>query len=181
MFSLFWIFSVPVAVFMFPFCFVIGDLINEFFGAKTTRLVIIFIFIFNALSLGIAALGSLVDAAPFSSVSKETYDAVFLSAPRAFLGSVTAFIIGGFANALLFSRLKKAGAYLWVRAGVSSLLGIILDSLIFIAVTFAGVLPVKDLFMTVAGQIIAKAIISVALGVPLTMLISKALNKWYLK
>ena len=97
------------------------------------------------------------------------------STPRIWAGGIVAYGISTLLNVAIFSRLKaREGARLmWLRAGVASVLSQIVDTLIFITVSFYGVFPIANLLM---GQMLAKVVLS-ALLVPWLIYIFVAVGR----
>ncbi|WDF73370.1 queuosine precursor transporter [Novosphingobium sp. KACC 22771] len=79
-------------------------------------------------------------------------------------------------NVYVFSRLArgKDGKHLWLRAWAASLLSQIVDTLIFITISFYGVL---DLGPLMKGQILSKLVLSTIMVPPLIYLFV-ALGRW---
>ena len=88
------------------------------------------------------------------------------STPRIWLGGITAYGISTLLNVYIFSRLKaREGARLmWLRAGIASILSQIVDTLIFITISFYGEFPIGNLLL---GQMLAKVVLSLILVPPL--------------
>ena len=63
---------------------------------------------------------------------------------------------------LLPSALKEYGGanILWLRAGIASILSQIVDTLLFISISFYGVFPIGNLLL---GQMLAKVVLSAIL------------------
>ena len=170
-------FTIPAAVLCYPFGFVCNDIITELFGFKTTRKVIFLTFAFNAIVIGFLALAATLPPSQ-NFANDAAFNLVFLSAPLILVASFTAFIASGILNSFIFDALKKTGRFpLMARSSVSTVFGIILDSVIFIGIAFAGKLPPDILLMTMLGQIIAKFVVGVGIGTPLTWCILKRLKR----
>lgn len=88
---------------------------------------------------------------------------------RIWLGGIVAYGTSQTLNVTLFSWLKgREGAkLLWLRAGVSSVLSQIVDTLLFVSIAFYGVFPIGQLML---GQMIAKVVLSAVLVPPLIYL-----------
>jgi len=97
------------------------------------------------------------------------------STPRIWLGGIFAYGISTLLNVAIFSRLKaQEGAKLmWLRAGVASILSQIVDTLIFITISFYGVFPIASLLV---GQMLAKVVLSAVL-VPWLIYVFVALGR----
>ena len=77
-------------------------------------------------------------------------------------------------NVLIFSRLSGvAGRFLAVRGFIAAALSQIVDTLLFISISFYGVRPIGELM---AGQMIAKVVLS-AVMVPLVILLVVSLGR----
>ena len=64
-------------------------------------------------------------------------------------------------NVLIFEKLKStAGAMLWLRAGVASVASQVIDTLLFITISFYGERPIAELMV---GQMTAKIVLSIVL------------------
>ncbi|MCL2751881.1 MAG: queuosine precursor transporter [Firmicutes bacterium] len=165
----------PAAVICYPFCFAVSDLINEYYGFRTTKKVIWFAFIFNAIVVALTALAVILPPASIYE-NNEAFKTIFLSAPRILGASFIAFMAGGILNSYIFDRIRKKNNVLALRSSVSTLLGVITDSLIFITLAYAVYMPFGALMLMVLWQMLAKLIIGIGLGTPLTLLTVKLLR-----
>ncbi|MCL2062609.1 MAG: queuosine precursor transporter [Firmicutes bacterium] len=167
----------PAAVICYPLCFVASDLINEFYGFKTTKKVILFAFIFNALVVGLTALAVVLPPAP-GYEHNEAFKTIFLSTPLILGASFLAFAVGGILNSYVFNKIRKKNKPLALRSVVSTFLGIIVDSFIFITLVCMFDTPFGELMLLVLWQVLAKIIVGIGLGTPLTLLTVKLHNKY---
>jgi uncharacterized integral membrane protein (TIGR00697 family) len=94
------------------------------------------------------------------------FETIMSSTPRIWLGGIFAYGISTLLNVYIFSRLKggEGSKLLWLRSGVASALSQAVDTLIFISIAFYGVFPIGELL---AGQMIAKVVLSIVLVPPL--------------
>lgn len=170
--------TLPAAVICYPFCFTVGDIINETYGVKTTRSILISTFLLNAVALAFLAAAAILPASPFFT-HNEGFNAIFMSAPRILLASFLAFLVSGFLNAYVFDKIKQKGRHLAVRSAVSTFLGVVVDSFLFItlAFSFTNGMGLTDIMLMVLWQTLAKLVLGVGLGTPLTLLVSKTLPK----
>jgi uncharacterized integral membrane protein (TIGR00697 family) len=92
----------------------------------------------------------------------EAFDLMMGATPRIWIGGIAAYGVSQFLNVTIFSRLKtREGArLLWLRAGIASVLSQIVDTLIFITVSFYGLFPIANLLL---GQMLAKVVLSILL------------------
>ncbi|HAX97228.1 MAG TPA: hypothetical protein DCY35_12040, partial [Prolixibacteraceae bacterium] len=86
--------------------------------------------------------------------------------------SLTAYLIGSFVNAMIMSKFKlmTKGKGFTLRAIVSTLAGEGIDSLVFIIIAFAGIIPFNQLIIMVALQAAVKTVFEIVV-LPLTVLI----------
>jgi len=71
-------------------------------------------------------------------------------------------------NVFIFSKLARGeGKLVWLRGMIASVVSQIVDTLLFITISFLGERPIMDLMV---GQMIAKVILSIILVPPLIAL-----------
>jgi uncharacterized integral membrane protein (TIGR00697 family) len=144
------LFSIPLAfdggTLLFPFAYVLGDILTEVYGFRTARRVIWTGFIAMVLSsLVFFTLGKLPPEKYWEiNTGSTAYNAVLggISSGGIVLASLCAYLAGEFSNAAVLSKLKTKtkGRLLWVRTIGSTLVGELLDTLIFLSIaTAAGV------------------------------------------
>jgi uncharacterized integral membrane protein (TIGR00697 family) len=151
-------FVLSAAIVIFPISYIVGDVLTEVYGYARARRVIWLGFGSNLLAgLAIMAAGALPPA-PFWLESQKAYDAILGVAPRILIASFAAYLVGEFANAVVLARMKVAtgGRHLWARTIGSTIIGQGLDSLVFVSIAFAGVMPGDILTMTIVNQWLAK-------------------------
>ena len=90
------------------------------------------------------------------------FNTMMTSTPRIWIGGIIAYGVSTLLNVSIFSRLKaREGArLLWLRAGIASILSQIVDTLLFITISFYGVFPITNLLL---GQMVAKVVLSAVL------------------
>jgi uncharacterized integral membrane protein (TIGR00697 family) len=148
----------PAGILIFPISYIVGDVLTEVYGYRQARLVIWLGFLCNLIVVLAVWLGQLLPAAPFWD-GQAAYERILGYTPRLLVASFLAYLVGEFANAYVLARLKVAtgGRWLWLRTIGSTLVGQGLDSLVFIALAFGGVIPVEALVVTIATQWLAKS------------------------
>jgi len=139
---------------LFPIAYVLGDILTEVYGFKVARRVIwigffslaltsFFFFILSVLPGDIIWEGYAGTAA---------YNAILggMSTGGIALASLSAYFIGKFSNSIILSRIKvlMQGRALWVRVIGSSLVGHLLDSLVFVTVASLTGVFAWELFIT---------------------------------
>ena len=153
---------------IFPVSYVIGDVLTEVWGYGATRRVIWLGFACNALMVAALWLGGELPAAPFWK-GQDAYEIIFSQTPRVLLASFLAYLVGEFANAFVLAKLKIAtgGRWLWMRTIGSTVVGQGLDSVVFVTLAFAGVVPAGALVPIVVAQWMVKVLYEAA-ATPLT-------------
>jgi len=181
------VFSIPLAfdggTILFPFVYVLGDVLTEVYGFKTTRRVIWTGFAAMALAvLVFFVLGVLPSEAYWEETAgTEAFNAILggMSYGGIVLASLTAYLAGEFSNAAILSKLKvkMRGRLLWVRTIGSSLVGQFLDTTIFVLIaTIAGVFGWELFWSLVITNYLMKCGIE-ALVTPFTYRVSGFLKK----
>ena len=159
------------AIVIFPVSYIIGDVVTEVYGYARARQVIWLGFLGNAVAVAAIWVGGQLPAAGFWE-GQEAYEAILGATPRILLASFLAYLVGEFANAYVLAKMKiaMAGRRLWVRTIASTLVGQGLDSVVFVLVAFAGVIPARALALTMVTQWLVKSAYE-ALATPLTYLV----------
>lgn len=147
------------AVFIFPITYILSDLVSEVYGYRWSRLTCYFGF---AANLFAALVFSAVIQSPAPSYwqNQEAFQTVLGSTPRVLVASLLAFVIGDYVNDQIFARMKRKypdsikgfGA----RAIFSSLMGELVDSLVFLPLAFWGLMPVQTLVIMTLSQVVIK-------------------------
>lgn len=139
--------SFTAGVLLWPFVFVLTDIINEYFGRGGVRFVswlavILILYAFTAVYFAIA----LAPAGWWVGVGAErgvpdmqaAYAAVFGQGLWTIAGSVTAFLIGQLLDVAVFHRIRKATGERWIglRATGSTLVSQFVDSFVVLYIAF---------------------------------------------
>lgn len=169
--------SLDGGTFLFPLTYIFGDILTEVYGFKKARKVIWLGVFANIL---MAATFMVVGFLPAASdwPNQEAYMAILGWTPRIVLASITAYFMGEFVNSVILSRLKviTKGKWLWSRTIGSTLIGQLVDTLIFITIAFAGVLPFELLISLVISNYLFKTGVEV-LFTPITYKVVNFLKK----
>ena len=167
--SLFGYFYFDAGTITFPFAYMLGDVLTEIWGYRTARKVIWMTFVCNIIMVLCTQIGVWLPAPDYLDVTANAYDTIFSYVPRVVLGSLVGFLLGELSNAWLMERIKKItnGRRLWVRTIGSSAVAYLFDSLPFVLIAFAGILPAEDLLLMIALQYFMKLFIEVLFGTPM--------------
>lgn len=132
----------PVAVILFPVTYIIGDVLTEVYGYAAARRVIWTGFLCNLIAVLAIWVSIRIPAAPFFPHA-EAFANILGFTPRLLFASFVAYLLGQFVNSITLAKLKirTQGKHLWLRTVGSTILGEGLDSLVFLMLAFAGVMP----------------------------------------
>jgi uncharacterized integral membrane protein (TIGR00697 family) len=144
------LFGIPLAfdggTLLFPVSYVFGDILTEVYGFRASRRVIWTGFAALALASAVLFLLRLLpgEALWEDYAGAAAYDAILggMSSGGIALASLAGYWVGEFSNSAILSRMKvlMQGKFLWVRTIGSTLVGELLDSLIFVLIaSIAGV------------------------------------------
>jgi uncharacterized integral membrane protein (TIGR00697 family) len=118
----------------FPITFLLGDLINEYYGPKATKQTV---YIGLVMSVMVFTVMNIAQALPYLNkpfnVTPAAFNMIFGSAKLMYVASIAAYLVGQLLDIWLFGVIKKItkGEYLWVRATGSTLISQLMDDLIF--------------------------------------------------
>jgi len=181
------VFGIPMAfdggTLLFPLAYVLGDILTEVYGFRAAKRVIWTGFAVLAFSSLVFSVLKLLPGE--SSWEAETgsaaYNAVLggMSSGGIVLASLAGYLAGEFSNSASLSKIKvlTKGRWLWFRAMVSSLIGELLDSLIFVSIACLTGVFGWNLFLSLAlTNYILKCLIE-ALVLPITYTAVRLLKK----
>jgi len=154
---------------IFPFSYMLGDVLTEIWGFRTARKVILLVFVCNLLFTGVTALGVPIPSPGYLSATAGAYNTVFSYMPRIVAASFAAYLVGEIANAWFMAWIRRLTGVrlLWVRTIGSSVVGHLLDTLIFCTIAFAGTVTGHDLLIMIVSLYLAKLGIEALAGTPL--------------
>lgn len=163
-----------------PFAYMLGDVMCEIWGFKTTKKVIYLTFVCNILFVIFTAVGG---ALPYPAYSEEmalAYAKVFNYVPRIVAASLIGFLSGEIVNAFIMEKIKvmTKGRFMWIRTIGSSAAGYLFDTVLFVIAAFWGTVPNGDLVSMIVVQYIAKLLIEALSGTPLAYLAVAAIKRY---
>lgn len=146
-------FDLPAGIILFPLAYLAGDVLTEVYGYAVARRVI---------WSGLAALvlmvlayeaGRALPPAAFWT-GQQAFSEVFAHVPRIVLASISAYVCGEFVNSFIVAKMKvlTQGRHMALRFVSSTIVGQFVDTTVFVAIAFAGVLPASALLgITLSG------------------------------
>lgn len=134
-------------VLLWPFVFIMTDVINEYYGVRGVRLIswiavgfISYAFIAAYVSIALAPAGFWVDANRGLGVDdiQLAYGLVFGQGLWTITGSIVAFLIGQLIDVAVFHRIRRATGekLIWLRATGSTAVSQLIDSFVVLYIAF---------------------------------------------
>ena len=161
--------AVEAGIFAFLMLVSLSSAVAELFGRPMANRLVLFGFIPLLFSMLLAALVlSLPPSADMPADRLNAFETIMGSTPRIWIGGLVAYGTSQFLNVTIFSALQReGGSLLWLRAAIASILSQIVDTFLFITISFYGLFPIGNLLL---GQMLAKVVLSAVLVTPLVYL-----------
>lgn len=107
-----------------------------------------------------------------------SFEAVLGFFPRIVLASLLAYLVGSFVNSYILAKLKvkMGGKKLWVRLIGSTVVGELLDTVVFALVAFGGILSAPDMVTFILVGWVFKTMVEIVL-LPVTYRVIAVLKK----
>lgn len=136
-----------VGVILWPFVFIMTDIINEYFGVRGVRRLSYLAVIFILYAFGIIYIAINLAPAGFWPASyadkgvpdmQNAYAAIFGQGMWIIAGSIIAFLLGQLIDVFVFHRIKRATGEqkIWLRATGSTAISQIIDSVVVLYIAF---------------------------------------------
>lgn len=177
--GLFNLFYFDAGTIMFPLAYVLGDVLTEIWGYRTTRKIIFLTFFCNILMIISTQIATWLPSPDYLNGTAQAYNSIFSYVPRIVLASLTGFLLGELSNAWVMDKMKQKtkGKHLWLRTIGSSIVGYVFDTVPFVLIAFAGTVTWRDLLLMMALQYVAKLAIEACIGTPLAYAIISKIKK----
>ena len=139
--------DMTAGVLLWPFVFILTDVINEYYGPKGVRrlsyitvFMLIYSFIMVRIAMGLEGADLWLFSATNLGISsmKNAFNSVFGQGLMIILGSLVAFLIGQIIDAFVFEQIKKKSKnrFIWLRATGSTVVSQFIDSYVVLVVAF---------------------------------------------
>lgn len=150
------------ATFIFPISYIFGDILTEVYGYRASRKIIWAGFLALIIMSFFYWLVQILPSAPFWS-NQKAYELILGAVPRIVLGSVAGYFFGEFSNSYIMSKMKilTKGKHLWTRTVGSTIVGEAVDSILFVFISFFGLIPLSGLISMVLSIYIIKVVYEV--------------------
>lgn len=149
----------PAAVIIFPITYILSDIFSEVYGYRWSRITNYIGLTMNLFAVIVFTIAITIPAPPFYE-NQEAFKIILGNTPRILIASTLGLWVGDYLNDNVFRVMKKkhqsSHKNYGVRAILSSLVGQIGDSLIFIPIAFYGVMPVEVMIKMVFTQALLK-------------------------
>ena len=168
--------GVEAGIFAFLMLVATSSAVAELFGRDTANRLVLIGFVPLVFSILLAILVLALPAAHDMPADRlGAFNTVMGGTPRIWAAGIVAYGISQFLNVTIFSALrgKGEGRMIWLRAAIAAVLSQIVDTLLFITISFYGEFPITDLLL---GQMLAKIVLS-ALLVPVLVQLFVSLGR----
>ncbi len=140
-------FQLTAGVVLWPFVFVMTDIVNEYFGKRGVRLLTLlaasmilyaFLMVFLAIRLVPADFWIATQAGAGVPDMQRAFQAIFGQGQNIIVGSLAAFLLSQLVDVFVFQRIKRATGEraIWLRATASTLVSQLIDSVVVLYVAF---------------------------------------------
>lgn len=140
-------FDMTAGVLLWPFVFILTDVINEYFGPKGVKrlsyiavVMLVYSFVMVRIAMSLEGADFWIFSGKDEGINdmKNAFDQVFGQGLMIILGSLVAFLIGQIVDAHVFAQIKKKSnnRYIWLRATGSTVVSQFIDSYVVLVVAF---------------------------------------------
>ena len=160
--------------FLFPITYILNDVFVEVYGYEKTKLVVILSFICNLIMVVIFYI-TILFPYPDYWLNQDGHTNILLSTPRILFASFLSYILGSIVNAKVLNKIKYKNkkSKVYERTILSSLVGELVDTIIFITIAFIGTITTSELIKLVIDVYSLKIFIEI-IFTPITCV---AINK----
>lgn len=150
---------------MFPFTYILGDILSEVYGFRGARRAVLSGFGISILASGLFFLVAQAPPASGDFISP-AFAEVFGFVPRIVVASLVGYLLGQLLNALVLVRIKgRTGErFLWLRMIASTLVGELVDTMVFCTIAFAGLISGSEFFNYVLTGYVYKCAVEIIMS-----------------
>jgi len=167
--------AVEAGIFAFLLLVVLSSAVSELYGEKTATTLVRLGFVPLLMSAGLIQLVLLLphDAGMYPPAI-DAFPIVVGQSARMMIAGLVSYGISQTLNVFIFAKLSRGeGKLVWLRGMIASVISQILDTLLFITISFLGE---RDILGLMAGQMLTKVVLSIVL-VPLLITFFVALGR----
>ena len=140
-------FNMTAGVILWPFVFIMTDIINEYFGKDGVRklsyltvIMLIYSFIMVRVAMGLKGADFWIGSGSNKGISdmSSAYNSVFGAGLMIIIGSLVAFLVGQMVDAFIFTKIKDKtnNKFIWLRATGSTVVSQFIDSYVVLIIAF---------------------------------------------
>ena len=164
--------SAPAAIIIFPLCCILTDILTEVYGFNRARQALWTCLVCTVVFSIVTQLAVMLPAAPFWD-GQEAFAKTHGTTWRIALAGCIAWVGGEFINSYIVSKMKIAqnAKAMPARFIGSTIVGQFVDTVLFLAVAFGGVISIANLFpmlLTGWGLKVAYEVVALPLSIPVT-------------
>ncbi|MCI6584025.1 MAG: queuosine precursor transporter [Mobiluncus sp.] len=150
---------------MFPLTYILGDILSEVYGFKGARRAVFMGFAVSILASVLFYLVALAPAGP-GDINDAAFKAIFGFVPRIVAASLVGYVLGQLLNAFVLVRMKgRTGErFLWARMIASTLVGELVDTVVFCTIAFAGLVSGADFLKYVVTGYVYKCAVEIIMS-----------------
>ncbi len=163
---------------IFPFTFLLSDLITEVYGYKFARRVIWIGFLFNFIFIVYGQLIVNLPSPDYAIINNQNFDSMIDLSMRIIIASTISYLFAEPLNSYIMAQLKihTKGKYMALRFISSTFIASFFDSLIFGSIAFYKVIPNAKLFSFILHLWLIKITIEI-IGVVFSLKLAKILKR----
>lgn len=156
--------STPAGTLIYPFSFLISDIITELYGKEKARRIVPASLLANCFVVCAFWIIDTIPATSFSLVTQDDFHKVFVLSGSAFFCSSVAFLISQRLDITIFHAIKviTKSRVLWLRNNVSTIVAQIVDTTIFFGLIYAfGIASLEAIIQIYFATLFLKIIMAV--------------------
>ncbi len=167
--------AVEAGIFPFLMLVITSSAVAELHGAKTANALVRFGFIPLVASILLTLLARALPASPDMDPARlSSFETVLGQTGRLMAAGIVSYGISQTLNVFVFEKLRRGeGRLVALRGAIAAVLSQVIDTLLFVTISFYGVFPIGKLM---AGQMMAKVMLSLIL-VPLIIQLMVSLGR----
>jgi queuosine precursor transporter len=154
--------AVEAGIFPFLLLVITSSAVAELHGADRANWLVRFGFIPLVAAIILTWLVLLIPASPEMDPARlDGFNLVLGQSWRLMAAGIVSYGTSQTLNVYVFDKLKQnAQRFVWLRGAIAAVLSQVIDTLLFVTISFYGVFPIAELMM---GQMLAKVVLSIVL------------------
>jgi len=140
--------------------FLTTDILNEKYGKKTA-LKALYIGFASMIAMTLFMSLALIYTPSASDFANESLNLIFSLNIRITIASVLGYGFSQLCDTYLFQYLKGKKVYLWIRNNVSTMISQIIDTLVFVLVSYVGLVDINTLIAMMISMYVFKFVIAI--------------------